>query len=894
MKKKRQAVSAPSTEPNGNPKPIVSAAISAFPVLTADSDEDEGETLSTTEIQAMQQSFAKQKATSEASSAKRKSGKDGVNGRRVKDSSEESPDSTLESAFDDLAAPPPASDDDEDDPNALPVVRYKRSILKAFRNPQKRVMILRGETGSGKTTQIPQFLLDEIRPHPFDPTIPHKIACTQPRRVAATSVAARVASERNCELGTEVGYRIRFHDFSDPKETRLLFLTDGMAVREAVQDPTFSKYACVILDEAHERSVQTDVMIGLVREAMELNSRLKVIVMSATMRVEPFVEFFGGGRNCEVLQVSGRQHPVKLYYLPEPSDDYIQGCKEAVLQVHRGNCGKGRAGGEKSSLKDDADGSSDDVSVGKTTEAGPKRRRVVAGGTNTGEGGTVDDSSSQEHEEDHGEEDVVIEQERVVAGGDHDPPPSSGGGTTQQHSFLGDILVFLPGQDAIEALAHVLEEARKTLDESFPDICVCPLYAALPFEQQMGVFDPAPHGTRKVVLATNIAETSLTIPGIRFVVDSGLCKLKLAHPLTGIECLKLAEVSRAQADQRAGRAGREAAGECFRLFTRQYYESKFLPETPPEIVRSDMAQLFLTLKALGIDNVETFPFLDPPPRHAVVKAAFYLKRVRALDRNLKLTELGRKLARLPLHPQFGLILLISAEFECVAEALTIVSMLSLDTVFYAQESGGEHSEQSKKQKERRDAVLTHPLGDHLTLLQIYQGWKKAKNGKQGKAPKQAGGESSQKLYCHEFGLNHHALVRASHVREQLKKLLPQVGVNDVTSCGPKNLDQLRRCFVKACFTNLARREGGGASSNSSSKNATPLNTYHTLSDRQQAKIHPGSVLFPMRPQPDVVVYSEMVTTTKNYIRQAMAVEAAWVLELCPQLYNAGGGAVAKK
>ncbi|CAD7964197.1 unnamed protein product, partial [Amoebophrya sp. A25] len=648
----------------------------------------------------------------------------------------------------------------------LPVTRHKREILAAY--ARSDVVVLQSATGSGKTTQVPQFLAKFVH---------RKVLCTQPRRVAATSVAARVASEMGSPLGAggDVGYRVRFQECCSALN-KILFLTDGMAVREAVQDPLFSQYSCILLDEAHERSVQTDILMGLVKQALVQRRRmhrewtrsggknsvtnegasadectqeepvatpppqpLKVIVMSATLEVRTFVNFFsnastpddnrtadGSSPNVkdddpfqvEVVEVPGRQHPVKVYYTPTPTDDYLLACATACLQLHRNKPSGG-----------------DILCFLPGQEAIESLHHLL--------------EERRRNEGDFGSGRVDTELKRLS---DKEEVPLHSEGPAEDNPNLASAAAHQTSPGAAPPL--ILED----------DLLICPLYAALPFDQQMSVFTPAASGTRKVVLATNIAETSITIPGIRYVVDAGYVKLKIAHPTTGVECLKIVETSRAQAEQRAGRAGREAPGECYRIYPESFFRNKFLAQTPPEILRTEFSQLFLLLKSLRVQKVDKFPFLDVPPKQNMIKACFFLKRVQALDRKLELTTLGQQLARLPLHPLFGLALIRSVEFECVAEVLSIVAMLSLDAVFFL------NVENDRAKKETRDS-LRHPLGDQLTLLQVYRKWKRHP-------------AKLQRHFCHVHGLNHFALQRAEKVRTQLKELLIHaLGVQHITSCG---------------------------------------------------------------------------------------------------------------
>mmetsp|Transcript_69078 Transcript_69078/g.202239 ORF Transcript_69078/g.202239 Transcript_69078/m.202239 type:complete len:711 (-) Transcript_69078:184-2316(-) len=665
---------------------------------------------------------------------------------------------------------------------ALPVHGFRKEIIEAVK--QHQVVVLVGETGSGKTTQVPQFL------HSAGFSRRGVIAVTQPRRIAAISVAARVASEMHCSVGGLVGYHVRFSNQTS-KETRVKYMTDGMLVRESTGKYGLSSCSVVVLDEAHERSIHTDVLLGLVKSALDDGAPLKVMVMSATLDAHPFVKFFGGPERAHLMNVPGRQHPVQLYYTPSPEPDYLEAALVAVLQLH------------------------------------------------------------------------------LVR------PP-------------GDMLVFLPGQEDIDGLARLLEEKRQVLAErrrekpqepltvssnagngavsaSLPppnrvdDLIVRPIYASLPFDQQELVFQPAPPGCRKVVLATNIAETSITISGIRYVVDTGLVKLKICHPQTGVEVLQLVETSKASAGQRAGRAGREAPGEAYRLYAEPEL-GRMPAQTPAEILRCEMSSVYLQLKALGIEKIPSFPLVDKPPQEALVKAAHFLCRIGALDRADALTAVGQKLAALPIHPLYAFCLLVATEFECVAEVLSIVAMLSTEMPFFISTGAGREVAPATRS-------LLHNDGDHLSLLNIFSKWKK---------------HPDQRSFARQHALNQTALERAATIRTQLKELVQSAwGAERITSCGgEKNWSVVRRSLLKACFTQTARRDD------------VHQNAYMTLLSHQKAKLHPSSVLFRRWPPPSCVIYAELVTTTRNYLRIATEVDPLWLPELCPRHFSTGAAAVA--
>eukprot|EP00928_Gymnodinium_smaydae_P009945 TRINITY_DN1372_c0_g1_i1.p1 TRINITY_DN1372_c0_g1~~TRINITY_DN1372_c0_g1_i1.p1 ORF type:complete len:707 (-),score=178.99 TRINITY_DN1372_c0_g1_i1:153-2273(-) len=661
----------------------------------------------------------------------------------------------------------------------LPVCKHRSDIVEAVRN--HRVVVLVGETGSGKTTQVPKFL------HEAGLAQSGAVACTQPRRIAAISIANRVASEMGCDVGTLVGYHVRFANRTS-RETRIKYMTDGMLVRECAGSHGLASCGVVVLDEAHERSINTDVLLGLVRRALDAGTQpeLRVVVMSATLNAMPFVEFFGGKEKVKLLNVPGRQFPVQVHYTPAPEPDFLEAALIAVLQIHIWR------------------------------------------------------------------------------------PP-------------GDVLVFLPGQGDIDGLQQLLEDRRSLLSSlrrdsptepvfkpaagSAPvkqvipaaadvdDFVVRPIYASLPFDEQELVFQPAPPRCRKIVLATNIAETSITIPMIRYVVDAGLMKLKVCHPQTGVEALELVETSQASAGQRAGRAGREAPGEVYRLYVESELER--MPfQTPAEIMRCEMATVYLQLKALGIERVGDLPLVDKPPPEALLKAAHFLCRIGALDKANQLTDVGWRLSAMPIHPLYAYCLLVAVEFECMAEMLSIVAMLSTEMPFFVQKKQNEVAKESKP--------LLHEDGDHLSLLSIFSKWNKS---------------SHRQSFARQHCLNHAALERALTIRKQLKDLVTgSWKVAQITSCGgPANWSVVQRCLLKACFTQTARLDEVNQSN------------YETLLGRQTARLHPSSVLFRRRPPPPCVVYAELVTTTRNYLRTATAVDPAWLAELCPQHFAANRG-----
>ncbi|KAM7326963.1 hypothetical protein ACRRTK_013330 [Alexandromys fortis] len=591
----------------------------------------------------------------------------------------------------------------------LPVFKLRNHILYLVENYQTVVIV--GETGCGKSTQIPQYLAEagwtaEGR----------VVGVTQPRRVAAVTVAGRVADERGAVLGHEVGYCIRFDDCTDPLATRI--------------------------------------------KIQKKRGDLRLIVASATLDAEKFRDFFNQNETsdpardtCVTLTVEGRTFPVDIFYLQSPVPDYIKATVDTVVKIHQ-------------------------------TE------------------------------------------------GD------------------GDILAFLTGQEEVETVVSMLIEQARALARTGmkKHLRVLPMYAGLPSFEQMKVFERVSHSVRKVIVATNVAETSITISGIVYVIDCGFMKLRAYNPRTAIECLVVVPVSQASANQRAGRGGRNRSGKCYRLYTEDAFDQ--LPQsTVPEMQRSNLAPVILQLKALGIDNVLRFHFMSPPPAQSMVQALELLYALGGLDKDCRLTEpLGMRIAEFPLNPMFAKMLLESGNFGCSQEVLSIAAMMQIQNVFVFPSN-------QKSQATRVHRKFAVEEGDHLTMLNVYEAFIKHN-------------KSSQ--WCQEHFLNYKGLVRAATVREQLKKLLVKFQVPKTSSEGDP--DPVLKCIVSGFFANAARLHSSGA--------------YRTIRDDHELHIHPASVLYAEKP-PRWVIYNEVIQTSKYYMRDVTAIESAWLLELAPHFYQQG-------
>ncbi|XP_023577699.1 putative pre-mRNA-splicing factor ATP-dependent RNA helicase DHX16 isoform X1 [Octodon degus] len=621
---------------------------------------------------------------------------------------------------------------------SLPVFPFREELLAAV--AQHQVLIIEGETGSGKTTQIPQYLFEEGYTKKG-----MKIACTQPRRVAAMSVAARVAREMGVKLGNEVGYSIRFEDCTSER-TVLRYMTDGMLLREFLSEPDLASYSVVMVDEAHERTLHTDVLFGLIKDVARFRPELKVLVASATLDTARFSTFFD---DAPVFRIPGRRFPVDIFYTKAPEADYLEACVVSVLQIH-------------------------------VTQ-----------------------------------------------------PP-------------GDILVFLTGQEEIEAACEMLQDRCRRLGSKIRELLVLPIYANLPSDMQARIFQPTPPGARKVVVATNIAETSLTIEGIIYVLDPGFCKQKSYNPRTGMESLTVTPCSKASANQRAGRAGRVAAGKCFRLYTAWAYQHELEETTVPEIQRTSLGNVVLLLKSLGIHDLMHFDFLDPPPYETLLLALEQLYALGALNHLGELTTSGRKMAELPVDPMLSKMILASEKYSCSEEILTVAAMLSVNnSIFYRPKDKVVHADNAR-------VNFFLPGGDHLVLLNVYTQWAES-------------GYSSQ--WCYENFVQFRSMRRARDVREQLEGLLERVEVG-LSSCQGDYV-RVRKAITAGYFYHTARLTRSG---------------YRTVKQQQTVFIHPNSSLFEQ--QPRWLLYHELVLTTKEFMRQVLEIESSWLLEVAPHYYKA--------
>ena len=610
----------------------------------------------------------------------------------------------------------------------LPIWSHKEEIRQGLRD--KDIVLLIGETGSGKSTQVPQFLINEewCKPQRIKladggkstktATVGGCIAITQPRRVAAISLARRVAEEMGTPLGSlspasKVGYSVRF-DNSISRSTRIKFLTEGMLLQELLRDPWLRQYSAVIVDEVHERGVNVDLVMGFLRNMVSDRKEgrggvpMKVVVMSATADMQGIAEFFEDGYRSQPMV--GKNNATS-------TDDESEWSGISSSDEER----QGPVVNGKDRLHNKMEHPNHPAKKGAATQ--PSTDTVVHGGSvgfQRNSNVPVEQMSSclatcyiegRQHE-------VKILYSSEPAQDFVDAALRTTFQIHYQEPMPGDILVFLTGQEAVESLEKLVKEYALGMGPELPKLLVLPLFAALPQAAQQRVFQPAPPKTRKVILATNIAETSVTVSGVRFVVDCGKAKTKQFRTRLGLDSLLVKPISKSAAIQRKGRAGREAPGKCYRLYTEQDY-LKLQESNTPEILRCDLSQSILTMKARGVHNIVAFPFLDRPPREALEKALMQLYQLKALNESGEISAIGLQIAKLPLSASLGRVLIAAAEpdMDCLVDVIDIISCLSVENIFL-----NLTSEEKKEEAEMARRELYRREGDHLTLLATVQAY----------------------------------------------------------------------------------------------------------------------------------------------------------------------------
>ncbi len=643
-------------------------------------------------------------------------------------------------------------------PPDLPITARKDEIVAAIRNNQ--VVVIAGETGSGKTTQIPKMCLEAGL------GIGAMIGCTQPRRVAALSISQRIAEELNVPWGREVGCKIRFDDRSGA-HTYIKLMTDGILLAETQGDPTLADYSAIILDEAHERSLNIDFLLGYLKGLLVRRQDLKLIVTSATIDTQAFSRHFD---NAPIIEVSGRLYPVEVVYQPLDADSEERG----------------------------------DISF-------------------------VDAA--------------VQAAERIL-----------------YETTFGDLLIFMPGERDIRETSDQLEGRFSGEAE------VIPLFGRLSSGDQQRVFSKSPR--RKIVIATNIAETSLTIPGIRYVIDAGLARISRYNPRTRTRRLPVEAVSQSSANQRKGRAGRVEAGVCIRLYSEEDFNER-PPFTQPEIQRANLAEVILRMKAFGLGDIETFPFVQPPAPASISHGFALLQELGALDDKRELTPLGRDLARLPIDPTIGRMLLQSQHEHATRELLIIAAGLSIQ----------DPRERPLDQKDAAAAAhkkFNDPKSDFLALLNIWNAvhdqWDKLRT------------QNARRKFCRQHFLSYLRMREWQDLYTQLHDALDNLGTIKLNE-RDADYDAIHRSILAGLTGHVGRRED--------------RNSYKAAGNRL-LNVFPGSALFergeplkkhapkpapsapkPRSNQPQWIVAGEIVETSQLFARTLAGIDPQWIFQLAP-------------
>jgi ATP-dependent helicase HrpA len=657
-------------------------------------------------------------------------------------------------------------------PLELPVSSKKDEISAAISKNQ--VVIVCGETGSGKTTQLPKICLELGR------GVSGLIGHTQPRRIAARSVASRIAQELNSPLGEVVGYKVRFNDkLSESSYIKLM--TDGILLAETQGDKFLNAYDTIIIDEAHERSLNIDFLLGYLKQLLPKRPDLKIIVTSATIDANRFSQHFNG---APVIEVSGRTYPVEIRYRPLGAAGF-----------------RAREIAEAENAQFDAD---DDTIFGIARKAKTEARWL-----------------EEDDEEEAIEEAILDAADDLLRLGD------------------GDILVFLPGEREIRDVADHLRkyQGRST---KLKHIEVLPLFARLSIEDQQKIFKS--HSTRRIVLATNVAETSLTVPGIKYVIDAGLARMNRYSPRAKVEQLQIEKISQAAAKQRAGRCGRVSNGTCVRLYSEQDFNGR--PEfTEPEILRSSLASVILRMAALRLGDVTEFPFIEAPSSRLIADGYQQLQELGAVDARRQITETGLQLAKLPLDPRVGRMILAARREHCLKEVLIITSVLSM-------QDPRERPMDKREAADNAHAKFAGEGSDFMSYLKLWDFFDNALKTK----------KSNKDLLsqCHTNFLSFLRLKEWRELHGQLLEIVSDMEfkLNEKEA----NFEQIHKALLAGLLGNIGFKDGESES----------------YAGARGIRFHvaPGSTLKKSRPK--WVMAAELMDTTKLYARCVAKIEPDWI------------------
>ncbi|KAG6512673.1 hypothetical protein ZIOFF_030802 [Zingiber officinale] len=809
----------------------------------------------------------------------------------------------------------------------LPVFKYRDAILYLVENHATTIIV--GETGSGKTTQIPQYLKEAGWAEGG-----RVIACTQPRRLAVQSVASRVAEEMGVKIGEEVGYTIRFEDQTNPGFSR--------------------NYSVIMVDEAHERSISTDMLLGLLKKIQRRRPELRLIISSATIEAKSMSNFFQN--RCFVGAIGPKwglvvAHRIELIYEKDGNETFDQLLILVKEVLEDGSLSIGSHGSKPFGQVEGVvkvrpfgiSGGPESMTLGKKVlehfamDSVPNQLPAIV--SVEGKGYTVDIYYVEEPVSDYLQTTV----DTVLLINEKESP--------------GDILVFLTGQDDIDAAVKLLTDATHDDKKRSSGLLILPLFSGLSRVDQDLVFAPTPRGKRKVVISTNIAETSLTLEGVVYVVDSGFSKQRFYNPVSDIESLVVAPISKASARQRAGRAGRVRPGKCFRFTiylakkldflvfsvgsavlsslisfiycgifsgriqgTRLYTEDYFLKEMAadgiPEMQRSNLVSCVIQLKALGIDNILGFDWLASPPPEAMVRALEVLYSLSIVDDDVKLTSpIGYQIAEVPMDPMVSKMVLSACDLGCSEEMTTIAASLSVQSIWVS----GRGAQKASDEVKLRFAAAE---GDHITFLNVYKGFINS-------------GKSSQ--WCYKNYVNYHAMKKVVDVKEQLCRLLRRFGLAlksceqdtqafhfsvhfvlshvDGSACAalglPCSCFILRKAIIAGFFANSCYMEVClqatstlfsfiiehlFATSYFSNLIFSCRNTATMDCTRQLEVLKKYTFILPLycsgsslasqiKVNPKWVVYHSLVSTDKHYMRNVIAIDPSWLIEAAPHFYQ---------
>ncbi|WP_051284282.1 ATP-dependent RNA helicase HrpA [Desulforegula conservatrix] len=634
---------------------------------------------------------------------------------------------------------------------SLPINERKDEIISAIKNNQ--VIIISGETGSGKTTQIPKLCLSAGR------GIDGKIACTQPRRIAAVSVAERISEELGEECGKSCGYKVRFRDETS-RDGYIKVMTDGLLLAETRSDGLLSEYDTIIVDEAHERSLNIDFILGILKRLLKKRRDLKLVITSATIDTEKFSKAFW---DAPIIEVSGRTFPVETIYMPPPETE--------------------------------------------------------------------------------NEEDAPSQVEMAVKAVDR----------IQSESAYGDILIFMPTEQDIMETINLLS------GRNYKSAALMPLYARMPASEQSKVFKRAE--ARKIIVSTNVAETSLTIPGIKYVIDSGVARIAQYMPRTRATALPVSPISRSSANQRKGRCGRVEDGICIRLFSEDDFDSRPL-YTLPEISRSNLAEVLLRMIALNLGKAEEFPFIDPPNPRAIKDGYEILIELDAVKRDPEkdeyvLTEKGSTMANLPLDPRFSRMLMEADKLGCLEEMVILVSALTVT-------DPRERPQEKAKEADAAQAVFKDNFSDFVSILNI---WNKCQE-----ALEKTRNSSKLRKFCVRHFISFKRMREWMDLTDQIRQMMTESGYTITSFKGPEKIAKTEK--FSPLYTALHKAILSGTISNIAQKKEK---NFYRSARGKEVMIFPGSGVFGKGG--DWITSAELVETSKLYSRCVANVDASWIMEI---------------